>query len=365
MHDRRRFARFDRDSRSSRISGLPAVSTGGPRESTRMFMRSDGATKRSPARSNYDSCPEACVRAGRAPGRLSTRTSMISEQSTSLSLPKNHATSRKSMRGFSVSALFAAARIRNVPCSLGNIVFRMRFLLASVVLVLTPRPGLCAQQLDPPSPVPTTTPTTPFPNRANEVLPSWLRVRGEFRERMEGFAGGGFTNELDDLYWLSRFRFNATVTPTRLVSFSVQAQDARVADKSIGTTGPPFKGTFDLRAVFADIGDARTRVTARVGRQELAYGEQRLLGHLNWTNTARTFDAARVTIRGSRFDVDLFGGSVVRSPRRPVRQKRKRESTRRRLWVQCHDRPAKHDRAVCFLEDGTSTFERSSTPPTT
>ena len=129
---------------------------------------------------------------------------------------------------------------------------------------------------------------------------------------MEGFAGGGFTNELDDLYWLSRFRFNATVTPTRLVSFSVQAQDARVADKSIGTTGPPFQGPFDLRAAFADIGDATTRVAARLGRQELAFGEQRLLGHLNWTNTARTFDAARVTIRSSRFNVDLLAGSVVR-----------------------------------------------------
>jgi len=187
---------------------------------------------------------------------------------------------------------------------------RMRFLLASVVLLLTP--GLGAQQLDPPRPVPVTPPAPPFPNRANEVLPSWLRVRGEFRERMEGFTGGGFTNERDDLYWLSRFRFNATVTPTRLVSFSVQAQDARVAKKSIGTTGTPFQGTFDLRAAFADIGDAKTRVAARVGRQELAYGEQRLLGHLNWTNTARTFDAARVTIRSSRFQVDLLGGSVVR-----------------------------------------------------
>ncbi len=187
---------------------------------------------------------------------------------------------------------------------------RTKFILASVGLLLTP--GLGAQQRDPPRPVPTTTPATPFPNRANEVLPSWLRVRGEFRERMEGFAGGGFTNELDDLYWLSRFRFNATLTPTRLVSFSVQAQDARVADKSVGTTGPPFKGTFDVRAAFADIGDARTRVTARVGRQELAYGEQRLVGHLNWTNTARTFDAARLTIRSSRFQVDLLAASVVR-----------------------------------------------------
>jgi len=192
----------------------------------------------------------------------------------------------------------------------GNAMMRTKFLLASVALLVSP--GLGAQQLDPPGPVPMTAPAPPLPNRANEVLPSWLRVRGEFRERMEGFVGGGFTDERDDLYWLSRFRLNATVTPSRLVSFSVQAQDARVAKKTIGPTGPPFQGTFDLRAAFADIGNAQMRVAARVGRQELAYGEQRLLGHLNWTNTARTFDAARVTIRSSRFQVDLLGGSVVR-----------------------------------------------------
>src|SRR5918995_1303458 len=77
----------------------------------------------------------------------------------------------------------------------------------------------------------------PLPNRANELLPSWLRVRGEFRERMEGFTGSGFVGDRDDLYWLSRLRLNATVAPGRHVAFHVQGQDARVAKKQIGATG--------------------------------------------------------------------------------------------------------------------------------
>jgi hypothetical protein len=40
----------------------------------------------------------------------------------------------------------------------------------------------------------------PFPNRANEVMPSWLRVRGEFRERFEGIQGAGFVDGRDDTY---------------------------------------------------------------------------------------------------------------------------------------------------------------------
>jgi hypothetical protein len=53
-------------------------------------------------------------------------------------------------------------------------------------------------------------------------------------------------------------------------------------------------------------------VTVRLGRQELAYGEQRLVGHVSWTNAARTFDGAKVTLRTGVFQVDVFGVSVVR-----------------------------------------------------
>jgi hypothetical protein len=152
----------------------------------------------------------------------------------------------------------------------------------------------------------------PQPPQQREPPPSWLRIRGEFRERFEGFTNGGFTDDRDDMYWLSRFRLTATMTPGRLVSFSVQAQDARVGDKSIGPTGAPFSGPFDLRAAYGDVGTATSPVAARVGRQELVFGEQRLVGHVGWANTARTFDGARVTFRNPRLQLDVFGASVVR-----------------------------------------------------
>ncbi len=152
----------------------------------------------------------------------------------------------------------------------------------------------------------------PLPNRANELLPSWLRVRGEFRERMESVRGLGYTEGRDDVYFLSRFRFDVSVAPGRLVSFQAQAQDARVAQKEVGPTGLPFRAAFDLRMAFADIGTAKTPVAVRAGRQELAFGDQRLVGHVSWLNPARTFDGARVTVRAKTFHVDAFGASVVR-----------------------------------------------------
>jgi hypothetical protein len=150
-------------------------------------------------------------------------------------------------------------------------------------------------------------------NRANERLPAWLRIRGEFRERFEGFDGLGFNESREDFYWLTRARFNVSVAPSKSLSFQAQLQDARVARKSVGPTGAPFRSPFDLRTGFADVGSSTSRVALRVGRQELVYGEQRLVGHVGWLNAARTFDAAKITIRTKAFSVDAFGASVVRT----------------------------------------------------
>jgi hypothetical protein len=144
-------------------------------------------------------------------------------------------------------------------------------------------------------------------------MPSWLRVRGEFRERVEGFENSGFTVDRDDAYALSRVRLNATITASKSLSFQANVQDARVANKEVGPTTAPFRGPVDLRTAFADIGDAKAPVGARLGRQELAFGEQRLLGHLAWVNTGRTWDAARVILRAKSWQADVFGASLVRS----------------------------------------------------
>jgi hypothetical protein len=151
----------------------------------------------------------------------------------------------------------------------------------------------------------------PFPNRANEVMPSWLRLRAEFRERAEGFDNSGFVESRDDLYYLSRFRFTASATG-KTIAATVQLQDARVADKSVGPTGSPFKASLDFRQAFVDVGNAKTPILARLGRQEIAFGDQRLVGHANWLNAGRSFDAARVTMKSKAAQIDLFAASVVR-----------------------------------------------------
>ncbi|HXH24829.1 MAG TPA: alginate export family protein [Vicinamibacterales bacterium] len=138
-------------------------------------------------------------------------------------------------------------------------------------------------------------------------------MRAELRERMEGFDGAGFDAAREDLYWLHRLRLNAALTTSPHLAFHAQIQDARVARKTVRPTGAPFRAPFDLRLAYADIGSAGGPITIRAGRQELAYGEQRLLGHAGWLNAARAFDGVKATIRTRAFTLDLFGVSLVRT----------------------------------------------------
>jgi len=60
---------------------------------------------------------------------------------------------------------------------------------------------------------------------------------------------------------------------------------ARVLEKP-DPAAPPFQNTMDLRLAYMEIGETEKGTAAlRVGRQELVFGDQRLIGHLNWVNT--------------------------------------------------------------------------------
>lgn len=50
----------------------------------------------------------------------------------------------------------------------------------------------------------------------------------------------------------------------------------------------------------------RGKLTARIGRQELLYGSQRLISPLDWANTRRTFEGGKLIWQSENWDVDGF-----------------------------------------------------------
>jgi hypothetical protein len=157
-----------------------------------------------------------------------------------------------------------------------------------------------------------TSPSAPPAAFASLPLPEWMRVGVEHRGRLEGFTGGGFAADREDLYWLNRFRVTARISPRPWFTAAIQAQDARVEGRNGATAGAPFRDQFDLRLGYAEFGNVeRSRVALRAGRQELVFGDQRLVGHANWLNTARSFDGVRGVFRRKNIRIDGFASSVV------------------------------------------------------
>jgi hypothetical protein len=159
---------------------------------------------------------------------------------------------------------------------------------------------------------PAPAPARPVLSHVNQHLPAWLRFSGEYRVRAEGVVGGSFKPDTSDAYVLSRLRLNMRVAPTYWMRFQFQAQDAQAGGRNVKPDVAPFEDTMDLRQAYVEFAKAEAPgVILRVGRQELVFGEQRLIGHLNWTNTARSFDAAKLTLQRGNYKVDAFAASVV------------------------------------------------------
>jgi len=155
------------------------------------------------------------------------------------------------------------------------------------------------------------TPLAPsLSERFNQMLPSWLRFSGELRERFEGYSGGGFKPNSTNDYDLQRIRLGVDIKPTHWLNFFAELQDARVF--GITPALPPYQSTSQLFQGYVEIGNPEgDGFSSRVGRQQMSFGNNRLIGDSWWTNVSRTFDAARVAYQKGRLRVDAFAASVV------------------------------------------------------
>lgn len=179
-------------------------------------------------------------------------------------------------------------------------------------------------------------PPRPFPGFANEkfrtdnVYMSAWDIGANYRVRYEAKSGAGFTDAgsnwdfsqraVDDTknaYLLSRVMPRVAYTGRRL-AFTLEGRSSySIGDERYNATAPGQGLTEndagpDLHQAFVFVGNHKEfPVSVKLGRQELAYGDQRLVGHFRWNNNARTFDALKVRWQNPLFGVDLFTGGVV------------------------------------------------------
>lgn len=142
------------------------------------------------------------------------------------------------------------------------------------------------------------------------------QTRFEYRDNNYDF-NGSISTAADDSWLLNRARISLQLKPTNWLTFYVQGQDSREIDSKRadipGLLGAEGDNPFDLRQLYVEIGDAKhSPLSLKVGRQVLLYGDQRLIGPLEWSNISRTFDAVKLRYTGNDgLWVDAFVSSVV------------------------------------------------------
>lgn len=158
--------------------------------------------------------------------------------------------------------------------------------------------------------------------RQNQPEAKDFDVGGQFRLRYEdreylgiaGVAGAADfradTPEDNNRYFLLRTKLHVGYKPCDWISAYVEGQDSlEYGDKRVPD---PESDRLELHQAYVGLGKAKAfPLTAKVGRQELSYGDERLVGASDWNNIGRTFDAAKLRYEIDTFWVDGFISRLV------------------------------------------------------
>lgn len=137
-----------------------------------------------------------------------------------------------------------------------------------------------------------------------------LDLGGEFRTRFhheQNHRGLGLTGR-DDQFWLTRTRLFANYRLHEDIRFFGEYLYADSGGEDFASR-PIEVNRGEAQNLFLDAklyADETLSVSTRAGRQELLFGEQRLISPLDWANTRRTFDGVRATVSGAEGSLDLF-----------------------------------------------------------
>ena len=137
---------------------------------------------------------------------------------------------------------------------------------------------------------------------------NWLlSLGGEFRYRYMDEINSRLSGK-NNMYSLFRERAYADVW----YRDRVRAYIEFIGAQADGFSLPPLaidRNQADIQNLFVEVKVlevAGEPVDVRVGRQELLYGSQRLISPLDWANTRRTFQGAKIFWHGCDWDIDGF-----------------------------------------------------------
>lgn len=139
-------------------------------------------------------------------------------------------------------------------------------------------------------------------------LPSWMTLDGELRSRTEDQTAINYLPGEDKFYELERVRGGLEIRPTSWLLVYMQIHDLHALGLPLQYTAANMRDNFDFRQAYAEFHYKPVRIFA--GRQLLNFGNERIIGISDWTQTSRSFDGFDTRI-GDKNRIDLFSASVV------------------------------------------------------
>lgn len=142
--------------------------------------------------------------------------------------------------------------------------------------------------------------------RAEVTFSGELRLRPEYRTNPD------FNKNTQDVqsFTGSRLRITGSGLAAEDVAVKFTLQDTRNWGDAAKSSPVGFTDSgeaVDVHEAFVDFQKfAGLPFSLRAGRQELVYGDQRLVGHLGWSNQGRAFDGFKVMYTGNSLSVDAW-----------------------------------------------------------
>ncbi|MBX2990070.1 MAG: alginate export family protein [Bacteroidetes bacterium] len=142
------------------------------------------------------------------------------------------------------------------------------------------------------------------PASSQDFSPSF-RWMGDIRIRSEVDMRDCNQRTHANTYTLLRTRLGLEARPLEDVRILIQARDSRVFGQETSTLSDSrnldlHQGYVELTKLFLD------ELTLRLGRQELSYGNERMVGTVGWHNVGRVFDGGLARFDIPSFMLDLF-----------------------------------------------------------
>lgn len=147
-------------------------------------------------------------------------------------------------------------------------------------------------------------------NALREASKGKFTLHLEERTRWEERYGNSFGKAKNQQDMLSRLRIGMDYQPRKWLLISGMGQDARAP--WYGPSAPStLRDSMDLHEAFVVLGDRNKPLSVSFGRRMLNYGETRVIGVPQWTNTSRTYDFGRVQYVTKRVTLEALMVSPV------------------------------------------------------